>query len=379
VKCWFLILKKTDETLLTREVKKNQKMDTLSIIILSVLGLVGLVFSIAGFRRDVFKRKGTMKIVAIIAGLAFVAYSLVGLGFQFDLYTLPEQIAPGFLAVTGTSGGNVIITGSGGGGSSVSSVITYQPTASYSALNKYDATKSIGGTAYYQLNAGKFTTTAQTNVNEGESIGYWVSNSSYYIKPVIVGRALAGVNTVQALGYENQTGTVTLYDQTGKASTTEGLSNVSLGANGQANIEVCYQGTAKKSGGPFGGIVVAEFNSTIASLLCTGDNLLSTNPYHITYTVARLDNTFKTWAYAPSIDDGSGDVKCFNCQFLNGASAVGADGGESDTGPFYRFSFYPANYYLTNDGTIALDVEKFENQDTTRAGLGRSTARAFWG
>ena len=138
-----------------------------------------------------------------------------------------------------------------------------------------------------------------------------------------------------------------------------GANNISMGANDQANVEITYQGTSKKSASPFGGIMVIEKNSTITTVTCTGDDLIKgTSPYHITYTASATTHDYRLFPYAGTIDDGTGSVKRITCQFLNGGTAT--------DGSTYWIKFIPANYYVSNDGNFELDVEKFLNDDTTR-------------
>lgn len=311
-----------------------------------------------------------------IFGVIFLAYALIGIGAQANLYTLPAGVG-GFFLTTSVPGGNqpivcptgtilqngVCVSQTGGGAN-------YQPTASYSARDKFSTT-SVSGTSYYKVNGNSATTTAYTNTNVGDAITYWVSNTSYYVQPVSKS-AHSGVTPFEALGWENSSVTITLYDTVGRATVTSGKSNITMGANGQANIEITYQGTAKGSAGPFGGDMVFEGNKTLASVTCTGDNLLSDNPYHLTYGVTDTNNAYHVWAYDSGLDDGTGKPKTVSCQVLNGATAVG-------TGSAYYVKFIPANYYVTNAGDIVLDTEKNANQDTTRTGLQTISATGYWG
>lgn len=355
-------------------------METNALILLIVLGVFGIAMLVAVFKQG-FKKKGGLRTIFMIGGFALLAYALVGMGAQFGMYEIPGTVGGFFMTTTipgGVSGdgpiscppgtvlqNGVCVSTTGGGA-------TYQPTASYSARDKYSTT-SIGGTSYYKVNGNSATTTAYTNTNIGDGITYWKSNTSYWVKPVAL-TAGQGVTIFEALGWSNSSATVTLYDSVNRQATTSGAYNTSMGANDQANIEITYQGTAEGSAGPFGGVMVVEYNSTLSSVICTGDVLVSNNPYHLTYTVTATSNAYKPWAYGPSLDDGSGAVKRIDCQFKNGATAVGA-------GSPYYVKFIPANYYVTDSGDIVLDTEKFADGDTTRVGstINQPTATAYWG
>ena len=353
-------------------------METNALILLIVLGLIGGAMLVAVFRKA-FKKNGGLRTMFMIFGFVLLGYGLIGMGAQFGMYELGG--AGGFFLTTapmdngvdgpiicppGTVIQNGVCVSTAGGGA------TYQPTATYSARDKYSTT-SLSGTSYYKVNGHSATTTAYTNVNIGDTVSYWVDNSTYWIKPVTK-TAGQGVTIFEALGWSNSSATVTLYDSVNRQATTDGAYNTSMGANDQANIEITYQGTAEGSAGPFGGMMVIEYNATLSSVLCTGDVLMSNSPYHLTYTTSATTHTYKPWAYGPSLDDGSGAVKRIDCQFKNGATAVG------DESPYY-VKFIPANYYVTDDGDIVLDTEKQADGDTTRVGsvINLPTATGYWG
>lgn len=347
-------------------------------ILTILLALVGLVMLIAVWRKA-FKKNGGVRLMFGILGVGLLLYGAVGtvgqLGWvdlgsagQFFLSAgIPSGGAGGEIQCpAGTILKNGICVATSGGGA------TYQPTASYSAKNKY-STATISGTSYYKVGSNSATTTAQTNVNVGDQITYWVDNSTYWVKPETK-TAGPGVTPFEALGWQNDTATITLYDPVNKQATTNGAYNTSLGANKIAKAEVTYFGTAEKSAGPFGGLMVFEYNSTISQVTCTGSDLTDSNPYHLTYTPSATTHVYKAWAYKPSLDDGSGSVRTINCEVKNSATAVGA-------GSVYYVKFIPANYYVTQDGNIVLDTEKFADGDTTRTGstINLPSSTGYWG
>lgn len=353
-------------------------------ILLIILAFIGLVMLIAGWKKA-FKSAGGFKTAFMILGGVLVVYGLVGAGAQLGWYQLPEQAQMFFLSagVSSVGGDNsdngpiqcpsgtilqngVCVSQSGGGA-------TYQPTGTYSAKDKYSTT-TIGGTSYYKKGADSATTTAQTNLNVGESVTYWISNTSYWVSPVTK-NAGAGVTSFEALGLANGSASITLYDPVNRQTTTTGAYNTSLGANKLGYVDITYTGPAEASAGPFGGEMVIEYNSTISSVTCSNaDVLMDSNPFHLTYTTSATTHTYKTWPYSSNLDSGSGAVKVINCQVKNGATAVGA-------GSPYYVKFYPANWYVTKAGDIVLDTEKNADSDTTKTGslINLPSATGYWG
>jgi hypothetical protein len=334
------------------------------LIVALIIALAGALMIVA-VASKAFKKNGALRLVFGILGVVLVLHAVVSVGGQLDWWQLPSGVS-GFFLSTAVPQGTVINQPAYGGGS----VTTYQPTATYTTKDKY-ATTTVSGTSYYKVNSLPATTTAQTNVNNGDNLVYWVSNTTYYVRPAFK-TAGSGVTPIQAEAFANGTGTVTLYDLIGRVGAGATSSNVSIGANDIANIEVTYQGTAKQSEAPFGGLFVVEYNSSIASLTCEGDALTDVNPYHLTYTTSATTHTYKAFPFTSALDDGTASIKRITCQFRNGASAVGA-------GAYYTAKFIPANYYITNAGDIVLDVEQFANDATTRTGLGTASTTGYWG
>lgn len=311
-------------------------------------------------------RMRTMWIGVIVGGIGLVSLLSPGtIGF------LDKSINLG--------GGTLAVAPSSGGVSPT--IATYQPTASYETQDKYSST-SVSGTSYYKAGGSlagysivggtPASTTAITNTKSGNIYTYWVSNGTYWVKPL---RFTAGTtdNIVNKEVWQNGTATLTGYDLVNKQAVTTGAYNTSMGANDQANIEFTYQGTNKRSAVPFGGVLAVEYNSTISDVSCTGDGIEGLNSgFQVTYTPTNTANIVKLYKLAYGFDGGTGSVKTFTCQFNNGATAVGA-------GSMYTVSIISANYYDSQAGDILLDTEKSADSSTTRTGINVPTMNAYWG
>jgi len=207
---------------------------------------------------------------------------------------------------------------------------SFATSATYAVKDMFSSTMVSSGTSYYKINNLAATTTAQTNINKNDQITYWVDNTTTWVIPKAQ-TAGDGVTYVEAIGLPNKTATVTIYDQIGRVDVTgnsfAGVNevNVSLGANAVANVEVSYQGPAKGSAGPFGGIFSLEYNNTISSTTCTSPYITDDHDYQLTWTpttAVSATHTHKEWGYKPEIDDGSGAVRRIDCQFQNGDAAM---------------------------------------------------------
>lgn len=343
----------------------------------SVLAIIIVIISmiyVLGFG-DKMKPKSRKKsgIIFGFIGVVALIVLLAGASLPAELKVLNDPLWGG-LGKTATIGTTNIIysaTGTSGSGTTpLAGTCPVQETASYTAKDKFSSSV-IGGTSYYKTNGLPATTSATTNLNRGTQYTYWVSNTTSYVTPKVL-TADCGVNTFVADVYQNASATVSGYDTVNSKATNNGEYNISMSANAQGNLRITYQGTAKKSAMPFGGLMVFDYNNTIASITCTGDVLLGSNPFHLTYSPSLTTHTYQMFALSSGIDDGTGSPKVINCQILNGASSAGAES------PYY-VKFYGANYYVTNNGDIVLDTEKFANQDNTKTGLAVPSLLGYWG
>lgn len=336
-------------------------------LLFAIAGVIGLVIwsQTSSSKKDKKKMWGWL-------GIAFIGVALLG------AFAVPSLTNP-LTGITTPSGDGLTVSGSG------TSVSTYQPTATYATQNKFDSTASVGGTSYYKvggLTTGQpASTTAITNVEKGSSYTYWVDNgttsaTSYLIKPLTF--SAGQVNTlVNVEAYANSTSpSISVYDLIGKVSAEKETSNISMGANDNAKVEFSYLGVAKNANLPFGGVVVIEYNNTIASVNCVGDGIVgANNKYQLTYTAASTGNNFKVYEVAEGYDVSpngvTGVIKTVTCDFVNGATAAGA------AAPYY-IKYYAAGYYLGSDGNIHLDVEKAANGATTRTNANSVTDTLYW-
>lgn len=331
---------------------------TIVYIAAAVLAILGVLALTRKEKKVMGQNKILVGLIPLIIGVGLV---LAQQGMLADYGISPFSAA--------SAGGVVYVNNQPA--SSGGSITTYQPTATFVTKDKY-STVEVSGTDWYKRGSQPATETAISNTNPGESISYWVDNATYWVTPA-TGVAGSGVTAFKADAFANGAASVTAYDLVNRQSVSNSAYNTSMGANDQANIEITYQGTAKASAMPFGGVFVVEANSTIASITCTGDDLLASNPFHLTYTVSATSHTYRTFAVGPTIDDGTGSVRKITCQFNNGASAAGADSA-------YYFKFIPANYYISDAGNIEFDTEKFADAETTRVGstINQPNMTAYW-
>ena len=314
---------------------------------------MGLVFAGSKKQKVLDKSKWLFAVPLLVIGVGLIA-------MQMGYLESSIGFAPLSVGTFSTGSGGEISTGTG-------DIVTFQPSATYSTMDKFSTTAVSVGTSYYKEGNNPATTTAISNVVQGKSYTYWLSNASYWITPFTF-TATGTNNIINKNALANGSATITVLDGiNGNVVSTSGTGgNVTLGADGVANVQIKYQGTAKKSGGAFGGMMVIESNASISSITCTSPDgaILEGNPsnFHVTYTPSLTSHVGRLFEYAPLLDDGTGSVRTINCQFQNGGTAV------SGVNDVWYVKFIPADYYASQSGAIVLDTEKFADNSNTRTG-----------
>lgn len=232
------------------------------------------------------------------------------------------------------------------------------PTYSYSAKDS-QSTTLIGGTDEIKLGENSPVTTL-ANPTAGQKLQYWKSNATYFVDVASVSAVQCGANQVQTKAYAYASSTLKVFDTDNNVFLTNGGgTNVTIGANGQSNLELRVQGTSKYASAPFGGCVAVEYPSTLTTVTLTGTGLTgNVCPYTWTYTSQSTGNSYKLLETTKDFDkDGSGLTKTMSLQMKAGNS--------NPSGMVY-VTLQPANNYIGNDGLFYLGIEKDKNQDTTK-------------
>lgn len=239
------------------------------------------------------------------------------------------------------------------------------PAYSYSGVDKFGTT-TFTGTQYIKQNSLKPVSTL-ANPTYGDKLELWIDNSSSggYCEVTTEPSVACGSRAIQTICYSNSTLTTKIYDDDNKAflninaGSDTGGTNVTIGANGVANLRLTYQGTSKKANMPFGGCLVMEVPTTITDVTANGAGISSNTPckYSYTYTIHSTSNTYKMFDVPKGFDaDGLGDLKEIPIQLKAGTTNPSGYGW---------VTWKPATYYVSNDGNFELGVEKDKNQDTT--------------
>jgi hypothetical protein len=249
------------------------------------------------------------------------------------------------------------------------------PTYTYNAVDKFGSTITTTGTTYIKQN-GDFAVTTLASPVKCSALKFWNSNGTSFCPVVDEPSAVCGSKQLQAKCWINATGSslIVLNAQTGAQYTDNGgATNISVStANSVTNAKLSFTSGSKTANMPFGGCLVIEHPTTIASVTPSGSGVSTAGcPYKLTYTPVTAGNTYSAFAVPSGFDaSGDGSIKDVNVQFKVGTSGVTA-------GSLIYFTYVPANYYLTNTGDFALGLERDQNQDTTRTFL--ATIRAIIG
>lgn len=264
-----------------------------------------------------------------------------------------------------------------GGGQPVTGDVQCAQNPSYTYVGRDSLNGvSVGGTDQIRING--FAPVTSGSPIAGKSVEYWKQNTTGGLCDKISSVGACGIQVLQTPCYKNSsTYTMTMYDEpahtslTSTTSTGTGATNVSIAANGVANIKLTLQATAKQSLLPFGGCIAVEYPNSVTSVSMTGD-LSSANScqYPWTYSVASTSNTYKLFAIPNGFDkDGTGTIKTVDFQIQNGATDITAGN--------FVVTLQQAYYYIGNDGNFYLGIEKDRNADTTKTASGKYAAVAL--
>lgn len=250
--------------------------------------------------------------------------------------------------------------------SNLNTQCSQNPAYTYGAVDKFASGTSIAGTDYIKVGASA-PVSSLAAPPAGVGIAYWKSNDSWYC-PIKTDNVICGSNLFQEQCIQNGSVTLSVYDRDGRVTLTAGggANNLSFAANAVHNLELDFQGTAKKAQLPFGGCLVIESNVNVTDVVVSGGGISAGCGFPITYSIGATTNTYKTFNVPAGFDaDGVGDLKAINVQLKSGSG----DPTLSTT----TITFYPANYYIGNDGQFYLGVEKDKNADTTKTATSVAT------
>jgi hypothetical protein len=273
-----------------------------------------------------------------------IAVVVIGAGVLVALF---KPVATSQSVVTTTAGGVAVPQG-----------CAQIPTYTYSAKDS-QSTALIGGVDEIKLNDNA-PVTSLSNPTAGQTLQYWKDNATFFVDVASIPAVQCGANQVQTKAYAYASSTMKVFDTDNNLFLTNGGGvNVTIGANGQSNLELRVQGTSKYASAPFGGCIAVEYPSTLTTVTLTGTGLTgNVCPYTWTYTSQSVGNSYKLLETTKDFDkDGSGLTKYMSLQMK---------AGNSNPAGMVYVTLQPANNYIGNDGKFYLGIEKDKNQDTTK-------------
>jgi len=230
------------------------------------------------------------------------------------------------------------------------------PAYTYSVADKFDAS-AITGTTKIKVN-DKAPVASLAAPQKCTKLQYWLLSTTDFVTPITEDEVKCGANQIQATGIANGSVTLSAYDQFTVLTNGGGANNITLGANGIKNVDYTWEGEAEKAAMPFGGCMCVEYPSSLSYAKPSGAGLSDAScEYKKTYTTSSTDNTYQCYNVPEGFDAaGTGEKLSMSIQYK---------AGSTDPAGTAVMTFFPANYYVTDDGNFALGVEKDLNDDTT--------------
>jgi len=229
------------------------------------------------------------------------------------------------------------------------------PAYTYGAVNEFTS-GAVSGTNHIKVD-GKAPVASLANPEKCSVMQYWLESTTDFCGIVDETEVACGSNQIQSRCIANGSISLNAFDQFTALTAGGGANNITLGANGIKNVDFTWEGAAEQANMPMGGCLCVEYPNTISYAKPSGAGLSDTScRFKKTYTVASTGNTYQCYDVPEGFDaDGVGDKKSFALQMKASAS---------DPSGTAKVTFFPANYYVTDDGDFALGVEKDLNDDT---------------
>lgn len=258
------------------------------------------------------------------------------------------------------------IAGSSGGGNNDGSggLITLTTAYTYGGINPFNSS-DIGGTDYIKQGSNApVTSLAAPEI--GAEVQLWRSTAGH-ICEVAKTTAIQGPHALNTNCYQNSTETITFYSQpantalTATTTTGTGASNLSV-ATSQVQFRFYLNSEQYKPNFALGGCFAAEYPNTVTQFTLSG--ALSTakpcpSNFHWTYSPASTSNAYRLYEIPAGFDiDGTGIQKQVD-GIIKSSSDI--------TSGNLIITMQPASPYKSKKGNFVVDIEKFENDDTTKA------------
>lgn len=238
-----------------------------------------------------------------------------------------------------------------------SSGCAQNPAVTYVGVNAFTKA-TITGTDEIKKN-GLAPVSTLANPAVGDALQYHLSNASVFSEVATLSSVQCGSGQViQAKVYTNSSVTLTAYDQ--KTLIADATHNVTMGANDATDVEITYKGSSKAANMPFGGAVCVDYPTTISSVSLTGAGITG------------AATSFSIMGITP-VTSGNA-MTCFEVPMGFDAQLIATQkslnlniqAGTSNPSGTVSIVFYPANYYVSNDGNFELGIVKDKNNDNTK-------------
>lgn len=232
--------------------------------------------------------------------------------------------------------------------------------------------KEILGEGWLSVNSQIFEQKDMPNkTQKGLTYIYWLENSFYYVRPITF---TPHCNDEQDTAPDYITGEafsikepsqVEIFDLNGLTKGNISIKCDSRGCNGGFIID--YLSPVDGAFMPFGGVLIIEYPNRIYDMSCASINddyspnpeISPSNRYHVIYTPHEVSQTYKILELT-NFDRANGDLHKFVCRFsLSHSASIQVNGT-------IYVDFIPANFYVTKEKTLVLDVEKYSDGETTR-------------
>lgn len=248
------------------------------------------------------------------------------------------------------------------------------PAITYVGFDNYNKGTAVKGTTYIKVNNGVPKTSYATG-KYGETINFWNSNQSAYACAPVTETLNCDNKQIEAPCYLNASLSLTAFDKDQNVLLTNGggANNFNMSASTPKVLYFRLTGVKDKSAMPFGGVMTVEVPNHFSSVVVNHPNIRQgLGSFHDTYSPSATSQTFVQFNFDGALEGGDGTLKEIPITLTPGST--------NPTDAMYvKICVDSASYYLDKLGVFSLDVEKYNNQDTTKVSLARECQTFYLG
>jgi hypothetical protein len=248
------------------------------------------------------------------------------------------------------------------------------PALSYIGFDNYNKGTVVSGTKYIKVDNG-VPKSAYATGKYGNNLNVWLSNQTAYTCSPVTKTLGCDNAQIEVPCYANTTISLSAFDKDQNAllSNGGGATNFTMSASTPKVLYFRLTGVKDKTATPFGGVMTVEVPNHFSSVVVNSPSVRQgVGNFHDTFTVSGTGQTFVQFNFDGTLEGADGTLKEVPITLTPGST-------EPTNAMYVKVCLDSASYYVDKNGNFALDVEKYNNQDTTKVSTYRECQTFYLG